>query len=191
MKLAKLTGCIMLITEQNEGLCLSTNSLPLYTQVYCYFHLWIVWQTAPLASSWLLITSPVINPSGTDFILLLQKVYTNINWQTVFIIVIGAWTLCSYCSVWIMLVMTLSVSIDAWAGTVIFSWNLKNVYRMWKMLGSSELTRCWHVYRKSAGKVPGFIAFIETIRNINIAIALVVHTLLNSCIYYFYNTLSH
>lgn len=99
MKLAKFTGCIMLITEQNEGLCLSNNSLPLCTQVYCYVHLSIAWQTAPLASSWLLIMSPVINPCGTNFILLLQKVYTNINWQTVFIIGKGARTLCSYCSV--------------------------------------------------------------------------------------------
>lgn len=86
MKLAKFTRCIMLITEQNQCLCLYNNSLPLYTQVYCYVHLSIAWQTAPLASSWLLIMSLVINPSSTNFILLLQKVYTNINRQTVFII---------------------------------------------------------------------------------------------------------
>lgn len=89
MKLAKLTGCVIPIIEQNEDLCLSNNSLSLYTQVYCYVHLAIAWQAAPLASSWLLITSSVTNPSGTNLILLLQQVYTNINWQTIVVIVEG------------------------------------------------------------------------------------------------------
>jgi len=43
MKLTKLTGCIMLIIERNERLCLSNNSLLLYTHVYICYHL----STAP------------------------------------------------------------------------------------------------------------------------------------------------
>lgn len=48
MKLTKLTGCIMLINKHNESLCLSNNSLPLYTQVYICVHLSNVPHTASL-----------------------------------------------------------------------------------------------------------------------------------------------
>jgi len=44
-------------------------------------------------------TSPVTNPSGTNYILLFHKVYTNINWQTVDIIVRAARTARPYSSI--------------------------------------------------------------------------------------------
>jgi len=75
---------------------LSNNSLLLYTHLFTFAI--ICQQHRRLLLCFRLETSPAINPSGTNFILVFHKVYTNINWQTVDIIVRAARTARSYCS---------------------------------------------------------------------------------------------